>query len=55
MITPAYGPHWKSSIAKMSPFLWHLHAIHDPRFRRAPQVAYWNRKRMPKKTRKAKR
>jgi hypothetical protein len=50
MIVPAYGPNWRSKVPKMSPFLWHIQAVHSPIFRtirRAP----WNAK--PRRKRRA--
>jgi hypothetical protein len=49
MIVPAYGPNWRSKVSKMSLFLWHIKAIHDPIFRtirRAPWNAKPRRKRI---------
>lgn len=52
MIVPAYGPGWRHKVPRMSAFLWHVSAIHDPMWRRAPKVAPWNRKRRPKRARR---
>lgn len=48
MIVPAYGPNWRYKVPRMSLFLWHVQAIHYPKFRTI-QVAPYNRKRRPKR------
>lgn len=52
---PIYGPNWKFKVLRMSPFLWHVRAISEWRFRKKHQiaghhVAPWNRRRLPKRS-----
>lgn len=47
MHVPAYGPHRRHSIHKMSPFLWYLAGLHGEFNRRRISVAPWNRRRKP--------
>ena len=51
MFVPAYGPGWRHKLMKISPFYYHLVAIHDDRWKDI-RVAPWNRKRKPKKAHK---
>lgn len=48
MFVPAYGPGWRHKLPKVSPWYWHLCAIHDMRWKDI-RVAPWNRKRLPKR------
>lgn len=47
---PTFGPGWRYQIPRVSPFIWHLLAIHNNHFKRI-QVAPWNRRRRPKRAR----
>lgn len=49
MIVPAYGPHRRTSIYKMSPFLWYLQGLHSEFNTRRIFVAPWNRRRKPQR------
>ncbi len=53
MILRPYGPHWRWTVPKMSPFLFHLQTIHMPKWHRSGiVVAPWNLPRRPKKKEK---